>query len=206
MSNFFCISKQNKFLFLLFFLGTLLLLYPLSVQCACDNEAPLDKEKADTKVLIYKSLKKIEVYKNNLLKLSHAVILSPYWKGKKQVRGDKKTPEGKYYICCKKNISKYNYFLGISYPNDADALQGLKADLITVKEFIKIDEQIKNRQKPLWNTKLGGYVGIHGTGKNKNFESAFNINWTDGCIALPDNIMEKVYELVEVGSPVTILP
>ena len=205
MFSFFCGYRQTNILFL-FFTLVIMLSYPLPLQSACESETPLNKERADTKILIYKSLKKIEVYRNDLLEISNNILLSPYRKGKKQVRGDKKTPEGKYYICCKKNSSEYKYFLGISYPNDTDALQGLKADLITVKEFIRIDRQIKNRQKPLWNTKLGGYVGIHGTGKNKLFESRWNINWTDGCIALPDNIMEKIYNIVEVGTQITILP
>ena len=205
MFSFFCGYRQTNILYL-FFTLVIILSYSLPLQSVCESETSLNKGKADTKILIYKSLKKIEVYKNDLLEISNNILLSPYWKGKKQFRGDKKTPEGKYYICCKKNNSKYNYFLGISYPSDTDALQGLKADLITVKEFIRINGQIKNRQRPLWNTKLGGYVGIHGTGKNKYFESSLNINWTDGCIALPDDVIKKIYTLVEIGSPVTILP
>jgi len=166
----------------------------------------LNKDKKDIKILIYKSKKKMEVYKDGILKIYQDILLSPFWREKKQVRGDKKTPEGKYYICCKNNKSKYSYFLGISYPNDEDALHGLKSNRITVKEFLQIEDAIKNKQKPPWNTKLGGNIGIHGTGKGKEFQSKWNINWTDGCIAIPDNTMENLYDLVEIGTPVVILP
>ncbi|OGL41857.1 MAG: hypothetical protein A3C43_05805 [Candidatus Schekmanbacteria bacterium RIFCSPHIGHO2_02_FULL_38_11] len=166
----------------------------------------IEESKEDIKIVVYKSNKLIEVYKNGNLNFSQNILLSPFWREKKEMRGDKKTPEGKYYVCCKKNKSKYNYFIGISYPNDLDALYALKKDLISVKEFISIDKAIKERKKPPWNTKLGGYIGIHGTGKDKEFESKWKINWTDGCIAISDDAMEKVYNIVEIGTPVMILP
>lgn len=165
-----------------------------------------EENKEEIKIVVYKSRKLIEVYKNGRLDFSQNILLSPFWREKKQMRGDKKTPEGEYYVCCKKNKSKYNYFIGISYPNDLDALYALKKDLISVKQFISIDKAIKKREKPLWNTKLGGYIGIHGTGKDKEFESTWKINWTDGCIAINDDAMERVYNIVEIGTPLMILP
>ena len=122
------------------------------------------------------------------------------------VTGSSRWSTGNSPIVCKKSRSKYNYFLGISYPNDEDALDALKSDLISVKEFILIDSAIRKGERPPWNTKLGGNIGIHGTGNDKILQSSMNINWTDGCIALPDDVMEIVYNLAEIGTPVTIFP
>ena len=167
---------------------------------------PTKENKENIKIIVYKSKKLMEIYKNGRLYLTQNILLSPFWHEKKQMHGDKRTPEGEYYVCCKKDKSKYNLFIGISYPNDLDALYALKKDLISVKEFISIDRAIKNREKPPWNTKLGGYIGIHGTGKDREFESKWKINWTDGCIAINDDALIGVYNIVEIGTPIMILP
>lgn len=46
-------------------------------------------------------------------------------------------------------------------------------------------------------SQLGGYVGIHGGGSQRN--------WTLGCIALENADAERVYEMVNVGDGVQII-
>ena len=170
------------------------------------KKPPINANGEDIKIIVYKSKKLMELYKNGRLSSSQNILLSPFWHEKKRMRGDKRTPEGEYYVCCKKDKSKYNYFIGISYPNDLDALYALKKDLISVKEFISINKAIKNREKPPWDTKLGGYIGIHGAGKDREFETKWKINWTNGCIAINDDALISVYNIVEIGTPLMILP
>jgi lipoprotein-anchoring transpeptidase ErfK/SrfK len=44
----------------------------------------------------------------------------------------------------------------------------------------------------------GGGIEIHGHGGR-------SINWTNGCVALRDDQMDRLYAAVGVGTPVTIV-
>lgn len=48
--------------------------------------------------------------------------LGKHPEGAKREEGDGKTPEGDYFICTKNAKSKFYLSMGISYPNETDAL------------------------------------------------------------------------------------
>lgn len=100
--------------------------------------------------------------------------------GDKQVEGDGKTPEGRYFIDRRNPNSDFHLSLGISYPNAAD-----------------IAEAAALGQSP------GGDIFIHGEadGRPRGKE-----NWTAGCIAVTDREMEDVYAMVRDGTPIDIFP
>jgi lipoprotein-anchoring transpeptidase ErfK/SrfK len=50
---------------------------------------------------------------------------------------------------------------------------------------------------PLQKTKLGGEIYIHGGG--------IADDWTDGCIALTNEEMQKIFDAIPVGTKVVIL-
>ena len=112
--------------------------------------------------------------------------------------GDLATPEGEFYICYKNPASRYHRFLGLSYPNREDADRGERDRLITTAEADAIRAAINARQCPPWKTALGGEVGLHGP--------CPNITWTHGCIAMTVPQIEQLYDLLDLGDPVTILP
>jgi murein L,D-transpeptidase YafK len=116
----------------------------------------------------------------------------------KQREGDLATPEGEFYVCCKNPESKYYRFLGLSYPNLEDAERGLRDKLITQTEFEQIRRAIVRKQCPPWKTILGGEIGIHGP--------CPNATWTHGCVALQADQIERLYELLELGDLVSIVP
>ena len=116
----------------------------------------------------------------------------------KQRVGDLATPEGEFYICYKNPASRYHRFLGLSYPTVEDAERGLRDQLITPEEAVAIRAAIASRCCPPWKTALGGEVGIHGP--------CPNVTWTHGCIATSISSIEKLYDQLELGDPVTILP
>ena len=118
--------------------------------------------------------------------------------GDKQREGDLATPEGGFYICYKNPDSKYHCFLGLSYPNMDDAERGLRDHLITAVEYEQIRDAITKKECPPWNTALGGEVGLHGPSPNKT--------WTHGCIAMSIEQIERLYDLLELGDEVIILP
>jgi murein L,D-transpeptidase YafK len=116
----------------------------------------------------------------------------------KECEGDLATPEGGFYICYKNPESKYHRFLGLSYPNREDAERGLHEKLITQAEYEEIREAIAQKKCPPWKTALGGEVGLHGP--------CPNVTWTHGCIAMSVEQIERLYELMELGDEVVVLP
>jgi len=116
----------------------------------------------------------------------------------KQREGDLATPEGVFYICYKNPASQYHRFLGLSYPTLEDAERGLRDKLITHAEFEQIRDAVAQKKCPPWKTSLGGEVGLHGP--------CPNVTWTHGCIAMSDEQIERLYDLLEIGDEVTILP
>ena len=116
----------------------------------------------------------------------------------KHREGDLATPEGEFFICFKNPESQYHLFLGLSYPNVEDAERGLRDKLITQAEFDQIRDAIAQKQCPPWKTALGGEVGLHGPSPN--------VTWTHGCIAMSVEQIERLYDLLDIGDEVTILP
>ncbi len=132
--------------------------------------------------------------------------------GAKRITGDQKTPEGDYFICSKSTASSFYRFLGISYPGPADAQNAFERGLISLDDRDSILESARNWKAPPWNTKLGGWVGIHGypTDWYKRLWVILYFpkphNWTDGCIAMWNFEMEELFNRVNIGTPVKILP
>ena len=149
------------------------------------------------RIIITKHLRSLAVYDGD-----EEVMRVPVVVGKnpadKQREGDLATPEGEFYICHKNPDSQYHRFLGLSYPNVEDAERGLCDKLITRADHEQIHDAIARRDCPPWKTALGGEVGLHGPTPNKT--------WTHGCIAMSVEQIERLYDLLELGDEVTILP
>ena len=118
--------------------------------------------------------------------------------GDKQREGDMSTPEGEFYICYKNPHSRYHRFLGLSYPNLEDSERGLRDRLIAADEAAAIRAAIRDGRCPPWKTALGGEVGLHGP--------CPNVTWTHGCIAMSISHIELLYDRLDLGDPVSILP
>ncbi|MGE5174010.1 MAG: L,D-transpeptidase family protein [Betaproteobacteria bacterium] len=206
--------RRNIF-FLARLLGSLLLLSCLSP--APDATAP----KADTfpslpasfagqlRIVIWKSQYTLTLYKGDQpVKTYRAVFGKGYQDGDKRTEGDKRTPEGDFYICTMNHSKRFYKFLGLSYPGLKHAEYGLQSRIISTLEYEMIKKAIDEQQQPPWGTRLGGAVGIHGRileGAVPN-KSPVTMNWTDGCIALDNADVDEIYSVVTLGTPVTILP
>ncbi|MCF8145445.1 MAG: L,D-transpeptidase [Deltaproteobacteria bacterium] len=117
---------------------------------------------------------------------------------------DGATPEGLYVITYKKYKSEFHRFLGISYPNLADAARGLAQGVISLKEYKKIYQDIRKSGHTPCGTGLGCGIGIHGGGVFRYFGKNKETDWTEGCIALDNPAMEKLFNLCRPGDPVII--
>ena len=147
-------------------------------------------------IKIYKALRALELYGDDKLIGRYKIALGGEPIGDKSMEGDKKTPEGKYYICTRNDKSKYTLFLGLNYPNEEDAQRGLKSGLIEENTLEEIILENQNGKRPDWNTLLGGTIGIHGGG---------NIgDWTSGCIALSNEDISIIWEYAKMNTPVDI--
>jgi len=122
--------------------------------------------------------------------------LSPV--GDKVKQGDRRTPEGDFYIFTKNDKSAFFLSLGVSYPNAAHAARGLRDHLITKAQYDSIMEALLAKKAPPQNTPLGGDIYIHGNGATGD--------WTWGCVALENEDIREVFNAVSVGTPVKIEP
>ena len=117
---------------------------------------------------------------------------------------DGATPEGLYVITYKKNESRFHRFLGISYPNLANAAKGLAQGVISPMEYNRILKVIQKSGRGPCDTRLGCGIGIHGGGVFRYFDKTQETDWTEGCIALNNIDMETVFNFCRSGDPVII--
>jgi murein L,D-transpeptidase YafK len=160
------------------------------------------------RILVKKGERKLHLYvlengKENLAK-TYQIALGNNPTGTKRKQGDGATPEGDYYITHKNGRSKFYLSLGVSYPNIADADKGLKEGLITKAEHQAIVRAIRAGTKPPQNTRLGGDIFIHGGGTGNS--SGLVHDWTLGCVALENNGIKELFEVIPVKTPVRIVP
>ena len=162
-----------------------------------------------TRIVIWKSHYTLTVYKGEApFKTYRAVFGRGYNDGDKRIMGDRRTPEGEFYICTMNHSKRFYKFMGLSYPGLKHASFGLQNNIISSQEYMTIKKAIDERQQPPWETKLGGAVGIHGRmlpGPAMEPQSS-RLNWTDGCIALDNADVDEIYSMIAIGTPVTILP
>ena len=147
-------------------------------------EKPLDTSKKIDKILVIKHERKLLVISDGEELKTYKISLGKEAIGKKEYEGDKKTPEGIYYINDKNPNSGYHLNLGISYPNAED---------------IKHAEKI--------NKSPGGLIKIHGLRNGFGFIGKFHrlFDWTSGCIAVTNKEIEELYENVPIGTEIEIL-
>jgi hypothetical protein len=174
------------------------------------DEGKLALPLRDARVVITKHLRQLDLYSGETLIKSYHVALGENPNGDKTQRGDGRTPEGEFYICTRNGKdSAFHIFLGLSYPAIPDATRAVNGKQITWQQYQEIRGRLASRGAPLWNTALGGWVGIHG-GSDGAFAAKIrkqrnSPDWTAGCIALTDKEIEEVAAATKMGTPVTII-
>ena len=73
-----------------------------------------------TRIAVIKSDMKMFLFHNEEVLKTYDISLGFAPIGRKQVEGDGKTPEGRYYIDRRNPNSAFHLSLGISYPNEED--------------------------------------------------------------------------------------
>ncbi len=137
-------------------------------------------------IIVYKKRRVMELYKDGKVVETLPVSLGKDSQGGDKVKaGDFKTPEGQYWIRRKLCSQKYYRSLCISYPNASDVQQA-KTKGLSPGGDITIHAQ------PTWNA----------SGKGNKHTLANN--WTQGCVAVTNESMEKLWYAVREGVPIVI--
>jgi murein L,D-transpeptidase YafK len=141
-------------------------------------------QKADA-VLVIKSEKRLYLISKGEQFASFPVTFGARPVGHKQARGDERTPEGHYILDYKNQNSDYYKSIHISYPNTKDRANA-------------------SRQ----GVHPGGDIMIHGQKNGWEWAAplAQLFPWTDGCVALSNRNMDKVWVAVDPGTPIEIRP
>ena len=137
------------------------------------------------KILVLKSARKLQLISDGKPIKSYRISLGKQPKGPKLQEGDKRTPEGLYWVNWRKKSDKFNLAMHINYPNVSDAAKARREGL-----------------------NPGSMIMIHGTPDSEdNPEELFHtLDWTDGCIAMKNYEMREVWNLVKDGTLVEIRP
>lgn len=137
-------------------------------------------------VLVRKSERKLYLYANNKKIKSYNISLGKQPMGHKQQEGDSRTPEGTYTLDWRNPNSRFYRSIHVSYP--------------TIQQTRTAEEA---------GISPGGAIMIHG--QPNEWEERIRLtfdkkDWTEGCIALENQDMLEVWDLIKDGTPIKIEP
>lgn len=138
-----------------------------------------------SQVLVRKSERRLYLLAGDEVVRSYRISLGDNPEGHKLHEGDERTPEGDYILDWRNPHSDFYKSIHISYPNPRD------------RELAEA-----------WGLDPGSNIMIHGL-PNDAGELAFayeGLDWTDGCIAVSNEAMDEIWQLVPDGTPIRILP
>jgi murein L,D-transpeptidase YafK len=166
-------------------------LWAAGLICAAASPRPVP-----VRVVVEKTRRRLEVYSGTKLLHAYPIALGLDPVNDKVREGDRRTPEGTFYVTGRNEKSRFYMSLLLSYPNAEDARRGLRDRLIARRDYRRITGALRRHATPPQNTPLGGYVMIHGGGTQRD--------WTWGCIALENPDIRELCHLVRRGTPVII--
>ncbi|HEY2773038.1 MAG TPA: L,D-transpeptidase [Candidatus Binatia bacterium] len=148
---------------------------------------------AGVEVVVYKSERKLALYRGGRFEREFRVVLGLDPDGAKLHENDARTPEGLYRIIARHPHARWQFYLALDYPNARD-----RRNYEDARGAGRIPD---DHGKPF---AIGGSVAIHGN--DRLVVQDAGIDWTKGCIALSDPDIRAVAAEVPVGTPVWIVP
>lgn len=137
------------------------------------------------RIVIEKAERRLTLYAGERRLASFFVSLGQEPVGAKQCRGDLRTPEGVYRVSGRKADSEFHRALRLSYPSEAD-----------------VERARAQGCEP------GGDIMIHGLRGNWGRFSRLHLlrDWTLGCVAVTNEEIERIWQMVADGATVEIRP
>jgi murein L,D-transpeptidase YafK len=156
----------------------------LAMAAALLSQQQTVPQKADL-ILILKKDHVMELFAGGKVIRSYKIALGRGGLAPKEREGDKRTPEGNYVIDSRNEASHYHKALHVSYPNAEDRKRAARLGVSP-----------------------GGAIMIHGLPNCMGWMGAAHrlYDWTLGCIAVTDQEIDGIWNLVPVGTPVEIRP
>jgi murein L,D-transpeptidase YafK len=139
------------------------------------------------RVIVHKSQRRMRLMLGERVVREYTIALGGDPVGPKFQRGDRRTPEGRYVLDWRSEDSAFHRAIHISYPNPQDVFRARQSGVHP-----------------------GAGVMIHGLPKPNGAgwvgEAHRERDWTRGCIAVTDEEMDEIWNLVDDGTPIEILP
>jgi murein L,D-transpeptidase YafK len=137
------------------------------------------------RVVVLKSQRELVLMSGDYVLRVYRVALGRNAGGPKMFEGDGRTPEGTYTLDFKLRDSAFYKAIHISYPNETDVARAESFGLGP-----------------------GGKIMIHGLPNDMTAERVGHpeIDWTEGCIAVANDEIDEIWQMVETGTPIEILP
>jgi L,D-peptidoglycan transpeptidase YkuD (ErfK/YbiS/YcfS/YnhG family) len=137
-------------------------------------------------VVVDKLNRRLEVYEAGARRAVFVAELGVNGLEQKTHAGDRATPEGRYRAVEMRSGGATRFYKAIllDYPNARDR-----------ERFRDLQAQ---GQVPKSASGAGTLIEIHGEGGKGS-------DWTNGCVALHNDDMDLLFELVDVGTPITIV-
>jgi murein L,D-transpeptidase YafK len=147
--------------------------------------SPAQPTEKATSILILKKDHVMQLLAGGKIIRTYKVALGQGGMAPKQREGDARTPEGRYTLDAKYEHSAYHKALHVSYPDTEDRKRAARLGVPP-----------------------GGAIMIHGLPNGKGWVGARHrlFDWTLGCIAVTDEEIDEIWNLVPVGTPVEIRP
>ncbi len=161
---------------------------------------------SNTWVRVSKAQKLLYLYKGGALEATFSAdfgynpVADKEQRGTTAVRDHWRTPEGTFFVLDRNSQSQFYKAFLLNYPTIEDARRGLRRGLISQRDYDAILAAEKSFRRPPMNTPLGGMIEIHGKG------TGAGVNWTQGCVAVRNADMDRLWTYIHVGTPVVIEP
>jgi len=120
-----------------------------------------------------------------------------------RLRGDNATPLGEFRVNRFNYESQWHIFIGIDYPTPLHARMALESGVFTEQDYEAYHAHYRRHGQPAQNTALGGAIGIHGIGGGSP-EIHSRFHWTEGCVAVTNEQIERLAERVSIGTRIVI--
>ncbi len=135
------------------------------------------------RIVIEKAARRLTVYRDGAALRVYTMRLGFAPDGDKLRQGDGRTPEGSFRIDRKNPQSRFHLSLGLDYPQRDDLLRAAAGGYSP-----------------------GGDIFIHGQPRGVFGRQRIDRDWTAGCIAVSNAVIEELWRVTEVGTVVEVRP
>jgi murein L,D-transpeptidase YafK len=146
---------------------------------------PLPADAKADLLVVDKAARRLSAYSKGMLLRAYPVSLGRVPIGAKAREGDRRTPEGRYFIDNHNPSSAYHKALHVSYPSPADVARARTRGY-----------------------EPGGQIMVHGIRNGLGWigRAHLLVDWTVGCVAVTDPEIEELYRIVPDGTPIELRP